>query len=118
VVGGRNQRPAGRAQIRGRSHSRRDLNPNELAAYRRRVNRLMVDFLKMDVAVGLTVAEAAHLNLDNFQHAFRAYRNAHKTYDTLLTLIDKVVLTNDEARELEYKLHRLRSELIELGELL
>jgi len=118
VVGGRNQGRAGRAQTRGCSHSKGELNPNELAAYRRRVNRLMVDFVKMDVAVGLTVAKGAHLNLDNLQSASRAYRNARKTYDTVLTLIGKVVLTEYEARELEYKLHRLRSALIELGELL
>ena len=77
----------------------------------------MVDFLKTDITMGLNFAEAARVTLDP-QNQFRLCGNARSTYDTILTLIDKVALTEDDAREVESKLHRLRSELTELGEIL
>jgi len=79
------------------------------------VNRTTLDFLKVDVQTGLTFTGIALQTEDSIKRQ-RNCRSARKAYDTVLKMIKKVDISENDARILYRNLHRLRSELVSLGE--
>lgn len=88
---------------------------DEMLALERECNRTGSDFLKVDLATALTFAENARSSEDAAKRR-RNLKSARKAYDTVLKLAQKVTLSNGDAEEIKEKLGKLRSELIELGE--
>jgi len=82
-----------------------------------RLNRVRVDFLKIDVATALTFSGIA-LQTQDPEKRQRNRRSARRAYDTILGLIHRVPLTLDDAQILARNLRRLKSELVRLGEVL
>ena len=78
-------------------------------------NRVSIDFLKVDLQTALTFSELALQSPDGIKRN-RNRRNARRGYDTILRLIDKVSLSDSDARSLGGQLLRLKSDLEELGE--
>lgn len=79
-------------------------------------NRVSTDFLKVDVATGLTFTGIA-LQTDDAIKKQRNRRAARKAYDTIRRLAKGVDLTSDDAQALSSDLGRLKSELQTLGEI-
>jgi len=91
------------------------LTTDELLECGARLNRVSVDFLKIDVATGLTFTGIA-LHTDDAVKKARNRRSARLAYDTVIKLIDRVTLSHDDSLILGRNLARLRSELATLGE--
>lgn len=81
------------------------------------LNKAGVEFLRLDVEVGLTFSGIALQAQDSEKRA-RNLRAARKAYDTVLRLMDKVTLTEDGAKSLARNLFQLKCELVMLGEVL
>lgn len=79
------------------------------------LNKTGVDFLKLDVEVGLTFSGIA-LQTHDSEKRVRNLRAARKAYDNVLRLMDKVTLTKDDAKSLARNLFRLKCELVMLGD--
>lgn len=79
------------------------------------LNKTGVGFLRLDVEVGLTFSGIALQAQDSEKRA-RNLRAARKAYDTVLRLMDKVTLTEDDAKSLARNLFQLKCELVMLGE--
>jgi hypothetical protein len=88
----------------------------ELRASERAFNRAGTDFLKVDVATGLTLAKAA-LSSHDAEKRQRNQKSARKAYDTIVRMLNKITPTEADARQLNDGLHQLRADLIELGEI-
>ena len=89
--------------------------PAELLAIEKQFNKTGADFLKVDLATALTfVATARHA--DDPGKKRRNQQFARKAYETVLKMAKRVHLSSDDRGELQRGLRRLRSELIELGE--
>ena len=88
---------------------------DELLASRSRLNRVSADFLKVDIETALTFASLA-LQTGNSEKKQRNCRAARKAYDTVVSLIDRVTLDQNDAQFLSRNLRRLKSELVQLGE--
>jgi hypothetical protein len=84
---------------------RSDLNTNAVA------------FLKIDLDIALTFAEAALHARRGSEKKFRNQANAFYAYDTVLRLRELLTLTQEDAREIEKRLNRLQSALKQLGAL-
>ena len=87
----------------------------DVARLEQQFNRTGTDFLKIDVATGLTFAQTA-LSTDDLTKKQRNRRSARKAYDTVLRMAKKVTLQEQDAKELEYGLSKLKADLIQLGE--
>ena len=79
-------------------------------------NRTGTEFLKVDVATGLTFAKAA-LDSHDPEKKRRNQRSARKAYDTIVRMLKKITPTDADARQLDASLHQLKNELIQLGEI-
>jgi len=79
-------------------------------------NRAGANFLKLDVEMGLTFCGLALQTRDSEKRA-RTQRAARTAYDTVLKLMERVRLNDDQVQWLERKLHRLKCELLTLGEI-
>lgn len=90
---------------------------DELLAWQSRANKVNADFLKLDLQTALTFTQLA-LQAEDGVKRERNQRAARKAYDTILRLVGRVTLTDDEARSMGKSLERLRSDLIRLGEFL
>lgn len=88
---------------------------DEFLSTQSRVNKVSADFLKVDLQAGLTFASLA-LEADDGGKKERNRRSARKAYDTIMRLIDRVTLAEEEAESLRQDLERLKSNLIRLGE--
>jgi len=89
--------------------------PAELLAIEKQFNKTGADFLKVDLATALTfVATARHA--DDLEKKRRNRQYARKAYDTVLKMAERVHLSSDDREEVQRGLWRLRSELVELGE--
>jgi len=89
--------------------------PAELLAIEKQFNKTGGDFLKVDLATALTfIATARHA--DDPEKKRRNRQFARKAYETVLKLAERVHLSSDDREELQRGLRRLRSELVELGE--
>ena len=78
-------------------------------------NRAGTQFLKVDVATALTFAETA-LGTQDAAKKRRNRKSARKAYDTVVRMAKKVTLSDQDSKELERGLHRLRANLRRLGE--
>ena len=81
-----------------------------------RSNRIRVDFLKLDVQLGLTFSGMALKTQDSEKRA-RTRRLGRKAYDTVLRLMDRVALTKEDDQSLALNLYRLKCDLVMLGEI-
>jgi hypothetical protein len=88
---------------------------DRLLASEREMNRAGCDFLKVDVATALTLAQTA-LSTDDPVKKRRNRKSARKAYDTVIRIAKKIALTDQDAKYLEKGLKRLRAELTQLGE--
>lgn len=89
--------------------------PGDLLAIEKQFNKTATDFLKVDLATALTFAATAR-HADDPEKKSRNQQFARKAHDTVLKMGEKVHLSNEDAEELEQNLRRLRSELVDLGE--
>ena len=88
---------------------------DEILASGTRLNQACADFLKIDIAMGLTFSGIALRTQDSAKER-RNRESARKAYDTVLKLMERVTLTRDDARILAHNLQRLKSELVSLGD--
>ncbi len=79
-------------------------------------NRVNIDFLKIDVQTALTFSRLAQQSAPG-EKRDRNRRNARRGYDTILRLIEKVCLSDSDAKSIGGQLLRLKSELEQLGEI-
>lgn len=79
------------------------------------LNRSGVEFLKIDVEVGLTFSSIA-LRAQESERRARTRRVARNAYDTVLKLMERVALTSADAQTLARNLLRLKIDLRMLGE--
>jgi hypothetical protein len=89
---------------------------DEWLASRDQLNRTSTDFLKIDLETALTFSSIALQNAMNTVKRQRNQRNARVGYDTIVRLIEKVTLTDEETRFMVRNLQRLKTELQQLGE--
>lgn len=89
---------------------------DEFFASSAKLNRVSIDFLKTDMATLLIFTRSA-LNTDNREKRSRNRQVADKGYKTILRLMKKVKLTQDDADFFSKKLRQLKSELRMLGEI-
>jgi hypothetical protein len=88
---------------------------DDLLESKSRLNKASTDFLKVDLETALTFTGLA-LNAEDTAKRDRNQRAARKAYDTIVHLIERVTLTENEANFFEENLSRLKRELIDLGE--
>lgn len=98
-----------------RGHAAAKPTVDEILASKSRVNKVSTDFLKLDLQTALTFTGLA-LETDDGLKKERNRRAARKAYDTILHLIDRVTLTDDQAEFFEKNLVQLKSDLVKLGE--
>lgn len=75
----------------------------------------LLDFLKVDLALGLTFVGAA-LKTSNVPRRQRNQENARKVFDTIMQLKDRIRINRQDATEISENLDRLRAALKKLGE--
>jgi hypothetical protein len=92
------------------------LTMDELLASGAKLNRTSAEFLKTDLQTLLIFSKSA-LSADSAEKKTRNCQAARKGYDTILRLIGKVRLTEDDADYFSQNLQRLKSELQTLGEI-
>jgi len=90
---------------------------DEILAARTRLQHTIANFMKVDLETALTFCQIARESQDPNKRA-RNRHHARRGYDTVLSLIRKVNLTEQESQELAANLEKLRSELESLGEIL
>ncbi len=88
---------------------------DELLASRRQLNAAGANFLKTDLQTALTFAGIA-LESEQGPKRDRNRGNARRGYDTIVRLIRKFDLSEEDVRFLARNLQRLKSELQTLGE--
>jgi hypothetical protein len=98
-----------------RGHAAPKPTVDELLASKSSVNKVGTDFLKLDLQTALTFAGLALQTNDGVKRE-RNRRAARKAYDTILHLIERVGIANDEAELFEKNLEQLKSDLVKLGE--
>lgn len=81
----------------------------------REFNRTGTEFLKVDVATGLTLAKAA-LTTGSAEKRERNQKSARKAYDTIVRILNKITPTEADAKELNDSLDELKANLVKLGE--
>lgn len=108
-------RGAGSHKLRG--HAAPKPTVDEVLASQSRPNKVSTEFLKVDLETGLTFANLA-LQADDNAKKERNRRAARKAYDTIVRLIDRVILTDAETKFFKKNLQRLKDDLIKLGEAL
>jgi hypothetical protein len=89
--------------------------PDAAKDTRNELNRKMVDFIKIDLDIGLTFAQTA-LQSDNPETIARTLRAARKVYDQLGKLLSRVRLTAVDSIEIAEKTECLKSALTKLSE--
>jgi hypothetical protein len=107
--------PRKRQRAHERSYAAARATMDEILASRNRLNQASAEFLKIDVETALTFSQIARESQDSWKRQ-RNRDNARKGYETILRLIDKVNLTDDDARFLADRLEELRFNLRILGE--
>lgn len=82
----------------------------------RDLNATSVQVLKTDLETALTFVRIAREAGEDAEKKRRNQANARKAYDSVLHYEKRLDLSADERRELAEKLKRLKSALIDLGE--
>jgi len=107
--------PGKRKRARDPSYAVPKPTADEILAFGSRFRQASTDFLKVDLATALTFTEIA-LQASDSEKRERNCRNARVAYDTVLRLIERVDLTDEDSEMLNSNLARLKSELARLGE--
>lgn len=100
-------------QMRG--HAAAKPRFDELLASRERMNRVSLDFLKVDLETALTFITIAKQTHDRTRK-MRNRRAARKAYDTVLGFSQKLEIGSKDTQVLARGLKELRDELEGLGE--
>jgi hypothetical protein len=79
------------------------------------LNRASADFLKTDVETALVFSSIA-MQAEDPSKRQRNRQNARKGYNTIVRLIGRIRLTDEDEQFLSEKLGRLKLELLRLGE--
>lgn len=90
---------------------------DEVLANRSRLNKASTDFLKVDLETALTFTSLA-LQAKDHEKRERNRKAARKAYDTVVHLMGRVTLNEAETSFFKEQLEHLRSNLVELGEVL
>ena len=88
---------------------------DEILASGERVNRAAAEFLKLDVQTALTFLFTVRSSEDETRRV-RNRKAARRAYDTVVKLMKRVKLSEEDTRKLQVGLEQLRSELEEVGE--
>lgn len=88
---------------------------DELLATAGQFKKASSDFLKLDVATGLTFSKLA-LETDNPEKKQRNLRSARRAYDMVIRLLDRIPLSEEDAECLSQELAYLKANLERLGE--
>ena len=91
------------------------LTQQELLASKRQLNETGTEFLKVDVATGMTFAQTA-LSSHDPEKKRRNQKSARKAYDTVVRMLQKITPNDADAQQLDEGLQRLKADLVELGE--
>jgi hypothetical protein len=83
---------------------------------RARLNNRCVEFLQVDLDLGLTMAQIACCAYDGSEKRERNRRNARQAYNAVLRFREKVVTTTEQSRQLSQKVKLLHKALVDLGE--
>ena len=75
-----------------------------------------VEFIRTELKTGLTFSNIA-LQAKDTAKISRNTANARKAYDTLLRFMDRSMLSDEDLAELDPMLLRLKTNLLELGEM-
>jgi len=75
-----------------------------------------VEFIRTELKTGLTFSNIA-LQAKDAAKISRNTANARKAYDTLLRFMDRSMLSDEDLAELDPMLLRLKTNLLELGEM-
>lgn len=92
-------------------HGHLDKRSSELIA---QTNRIGVDFLFTELKAGLTFLQLALATTPSDERS-RQFDKAFKVYCTVIRLLPKVILTSQEASEIQVKLGDLRRQLEDAG---
>jgi hypothetical protein len=79
------------------------------------VNRASAEFLKIDVDTALTFLQIASQTGDEVRRQ-RNLEAARRAYDTVVRLMERVTLSEQESQTLTVRLERLRTQLERTGE--
>lgn len=90
---------------------------DDYLATRERINRAGAEFLKLDVETALTFLLTARQSADESRRQ-RNRRAARRAYDTVVRLIERLKLSDEDRRTLALGLEQIRSELKSFGEVL
>ncbi len=88
---------------------------DEYLSTRERVNRASAEFLKIDVDTALTFLQIASQTGDEVRRQ-RNLEAARRAYDTVVRLMERVTLSEQESQTLTVRLERLRTQLERTGE--
>jgi hypothetical protein len=104
-----------RESSRGRVYPSAKATIDEILASQARLNQSAAEFLEIDVETALEFCKIARQTRDP-RRKIRNRHHARHGYDTIVHLLDRVRLTNEQAHNLDEKLKILRTELVYLGE--
>jgi hypothetical protein len=88
---------------------------DEYVSTRERVNRASADFLKIDVDTALTFLQIASQTEDGVRRQ-RNLEAARRAYNTVLRLMERVTLSEQDTQILSLGLEELRFKLQQFGE--
>jgi hypothetical protein len=108
-------RPNRSVPAKERGHAAPRPTVDEILASQSRFKKVSTDFLKIELDMALTFTELA-LQTQDRQKKERNRQAARKAYETVVHLMDRVPLSEDEANIFKKNLERLRFDLVELGE--
>ena len=80
------------------------------------LNNRRIEFLQVDLDLGLTMAQIAACADNGSERRERNRCNARRAYNAILKFHEKVVTTAEQSRQLNRKLRLLHTALVDLGE--
>jgi hypothetical protein len=108
-------RPNRSALPKHRGHPAPRPTVDELLASQSRFKKVSTDFLKIELEMALTFTELAMQTRDHDKRE-RNRQAARKAYETVVHMMGRVPLSDDEANIFKKNLERLRFDLVDLGE--
>ena len=108
--------PADHAAIEKHQISSGKTTSSDFDKLRARLNNRYIEFLQVDLDLGLTMAQIAACADEGSARRERNRRNARRAYNAILELREKVVTTAEQSRQLSLKVRLLHTALVDLGE--
>jgi hypothetical protein len=81
-----------------------------------RLNNRRIEFLQIDLELGLTIAQIAASAGSDTEKRERNTRNARKAYNTVVRFRDTIAPTGEQSRHITEKFRELHLALVNLGE--